>query len=389
MTAPSPTTPTVKVVPVPQAARPAFMRMRHKMLALFFVLIVLIPTVGAGYYLYTYAADQYTSKVGFTVRKEETGSAFELLGGLSSISGSSSSDTDILYKFIQSQELVEAVDKSLDLHTMYSKPDNDPYFSLDPNATIEDLVDYWQRMVHIVYDPGTGLIEVDVRAFDPLDARAVAQDIFQRSSAMINDLSAIARNDATRYAKEELDLALQRLKVARQAMTRFRNETQIVDPVADIQGQMGLLNSLQAQLAETLIELDLLAENTRDTDPRVSLAKRKIEVIENRITIERRKLGVSGGDETRVFADLVGKFESLQVDREFAEKSYLSALAAYDTALAEAGRQSRYLAAYLQPTLAQTPQYPQREISLAVIALFLFGTWVILSLVYHSLRDRR
>ena len=354
-----------------------------------FVLCVLLPAVVSGYYLYTHAVDQYASKVGFSVRSEETGSAFEVLGSLTNISGSSSSDTDILYKFIQSQELVEAVDAELDLRGIYTKPENDPIFALAADASTEDLVSYWSRMVRIVYDPGTGLIEVQVRAFDPEDARTIAQNIFVRSSAMINQLSAVARADVTRYAQEELDQALDRLKEARKALTLFRNETQIVDPSADIQGQMGLLNSMQAQLAETLIELDLLSDTARADDPRVELAKRKIEVIQKRISEERRKLGVAGGDDTRVFADLVGQFESLQVDLEFAEKAYVSALSAYDSAVAEARRQSRYLAAYLRPTLAQTPQYPQREILLAVITLLLFGSWTILVLVYYSLRDRR
>ena len=48
---------------------------------------------------------------------------------------------------------------------------------------------------------------------------------------------------------------------------------------------MGLLNSLQAQLAETLIELDLLGEIASDSDPRVAQAKRKIVVIEKRIAV--------------------------------------------------------------------------------------------------------
>ncbi|MCI5040357.1 MAG: sugar transporter [Donghicola eburneus] len=385
----SPQTPQVKVVEVAPAARPASMRRRHWLVSLSLLCCVVLPVLVAAYYLYTRAVDQYASKVGFSVRSEETGSAFEVLGSLTNISGSSSSDTDILYEFIQSQELIEAVDAELDLRQIYTKPENDPIFSLKTDASIEELVSYWSRMVRIVYDPGTGLIEVQVRAFDPKDAKTIAQNIFDRSSAMINELSAVARADVTRYAQEELNQALDRLKDARKALTLFRNETQIVDPSADIQGQMGLLNSMQAQLAETLIELDLLSDTARADDPRVELAKRKIEVIQRRISEERRKLGVAGGDDTRVFADLVGQFESLQVDLEFAEKAYVSALSAYDSAVAEARRQSRYLTAYLRPTLAQTPLYPQRAILLAVLALILFGSWTILVLVYYSLRDRR
>lgn len=388
---PKPAPAQVKVVEVAPAARPARMKTRHWLVTLGFVLFALLPTLGAAYYLYVFAADQYASKVGFTVRREESGSAMELLGGLTQVSGASSSDTDILYEFVQSQELVRAVDASLDLQAIYGKPEQDRIFRLEEGASIEAMLDYWERMVRIQYDPGAGLIEIEVRAFDPQDAQAIAQELFERSSAMINQLSSIARADVTRYAREELDLAVQRLKAARRALTLFRNETQIVDPTADIQGQMGLLNSLQAQLADALIELDLLATTTNQSDPRAVQARRRIEVIEKRIDEERQKLGVSGtaGEGGGAFADLVGQFESLQVDLEFAEKAYLSALSAHDTAVAEARRQSRYLAAYLEPTLAETPRYPQRAILLAVTGLMLMGLWTILVLVYYSLRDRR
>lgn len=365
--------------------------MRHWVIMLSFVLFVITPAVGAGYYLYAFAADQYASKVGFTVRREESNSAMDLLGGLTQISGSDSSDTDILYEFVQSQKLVRSIDQSLDLKTIYGKPDEDFVFRLSEDASIEDLLDYWARMVRVNYDPGSGLIEIEVRAFDPVDAQRITSELFTRSSAMINELSSIARADVTRYAREELDQAINRLKTARQALTLFRNETQIVDPTADIQGQMGLLNSLQAQLAEALIELDLISATTNSTDPRVVQALRRTKVIEKRIDEERRKLGVVSGSENEkdVFADLVGKFEVLQVDLEFAEKAYVSALSAYDSAVAEARRQSRYLAAYLEPTLAETPRYPQRGIILAVLMTLLFGVWTIFVLVYYSLRDRR
>lgn len=354
-----------------------------------FGLIVLGPVLCMAIYLHLYAADQYASRVGFTVRREEAGTAMEILGGLSRISSSSSSDTDILYKFILSQELVRSIDAEFDLRALYGKPRNDPVFALPDGANIEDLVDYWTRMVRIFYDPGTGLMEVELRAFDPLDAKRLAVAVLDRSNAMINALSAVAREDATRYANDELDIAVERLKAARQALTLFRNRTQIVDPSADIQGQMGLLNSLNAQLATGLIDLDLLTETTRESDPRIDQARRKISVIEKRISEEREKFGVGTNAGGRAYADLVGEFEGLQVDLEFAEKAYLSALTAYDNAVYEARRQSRYLAAYLAPTLAESPLYPQRGVILLVASFLLAGLWSIMVLIYYSLRDRR
>ena len=207
---------------------------------------------------------------------------------------------------------------------------------------------------------------------------------------MINELSDIARQDAIRYAGEELDEALERLKDARAVVTLFRNKNQIVNPEVDIQMQAGLLGNLQSQQAQSLIELDLLKGTVGETDPRLTQLTRRIAVIENRISEERKKLGVGGaGEDGTAFADLLGDYERLVVDREFAENSYVSALANYDAALAEARRKSRYLAAYMQPTEAETPEYPKRLTLFALVSLFLFLIWSVMILVVYSVRDRR
>lgn len=375
---------------VAQPVRPAQIKQRHRIAAYSFGLCVFLPVLLLGAYLYIFAANQYASTVGFTVRTEESSSAMDILGGLTNLSSSSSSDTDVLYKYIQSQELIRTIDQTVGLKAMYRKPMADPLFTLQSDATIEDMVDYWQRMVRVFYEPSTGVMEIEVRAFDPNDAQIIARELFKRSSEMINTISAIAREDGTRYAREELDTSIERLKVARAAMTRFRNDTQIVDPTVDLQGQMGLLTSLNSQLAESLIELDILSETTREGDPRIEQTRRKIAVIEKRIQEEREKLGVGVGPnhEGRPYADLVGEFERLMVDQEFAEKAYVSALSSYDSAVAEARRQSRYLAAYVEPTLAERALYPQRAIILMVTGFLLFGFWSVAVLIYYSLRDR-
>ena len=373
----------------PPVAKSRF-QARHWLVVLSFLLAVVLPVGLAAAYLWQRAVDQYASTVAFSVRSEEVSSAIELLGGITELSGSSSSDTDILYEFIQSQKLVSQVDEQVNLRALWSKPQNDPIFAYDPSGTIEDLVDHWARMVKIYYDSGTSLIEVRALAFEPKDATLIAGAIYQLSSDMINQLSTIAREDSIRYARADLNQAVERVKVARTALTEFRNRTQIVDPSIDLQSQAALLGSLQAQLAEALIEVDVLRETTRDSDPRLEQALRRVRVIEDRMTSERRKVGI--GDSTEqgeAYANLVGEYERLIVDREFAETTYKGALAAYDGAVGEAQRQSRYLAAHVLPTQAERSQYPKRWTLLGTIALFAFLIWAITVLVAYALRDRR
>lgn len=368
----------------------AFTRLRHVLVVLSFLLCVVTPSAGAGWYLWTRAADQYVSKVGFSVRREDTSSPVELLGGLSNLSGSSSSDTDILYEFIQSQRLVADIDAVLDLRAIWSKPENDPVFALESDASLETLVNYWNDMVRLSYGAGSGLLEVEVRAFTAEDATLIAETLFDKSSEKINELTAIARQDAIGYAREELDVALARLKEARETLTRFRNDNQLINPEIDLQNQAGLLSTLQAQQAETLIEIDLLEETGQTGDPRLEQARRRLVVIEKRIEAERQKLGFQGANAgDNALSEIVGTYERLVVDREFAEQAYVNALASYDSAQAEARRKTRYLAAYMAPTEAETAEYPRRLTLVTLVALFIFLIWSIATLVIYSIKDRR
>src|SRR5690606_5796740 len=112
---------------------------------------------------------------------------------------------------------------------------------------------------------------------------------------------------------EELERSTERLRMARIALTQFRSRTQIIDPSADIQGQMGLLSNLQQQQAGAMIELALLRETASPDDPRIAQGERRIAVIEAMIAEERRKLGVgaTGTEDGSDLSTLVGEFERL------------------------------------------------------------------------------
>ncbi|KAA8610021.1 sugar transporter [Salipiger aestuarii] len=366
------------------------MKRRHWGVLGSFVLIVLIPFVLIGIYMWDIAEDRYGSVAGFTVRSEEGQSSSELLSGLVQLGGGSSSDGDVLYEFIRSQGMVRRIDDKLDLRGHYSQHwASDPVFALWPDASIEDLLWYWSRVVRVSYDSGTGLIQLEVTAFEPQMAQDVAQAIVAESQAMVNALNDAARNDAIRYADEELELSLARLRAAREALTEFRTRTQIVDLEADIQGRMGVMNNLQQQLAQELVDFDELSSSANSDDPRISSSLRRIQVIRDRIAEERRNFAtteVSGTGED--YPTLISEFEGLTVEREFAEEVYRAAKASRDAAQANADRQSRYLATYIAPTLAETSEYPKRALIFGLSGLFLLLSWGISVLIYYSIRDR-
>lgn len=367
---------------------------RHWLLLVSFFAIVIIPTLVSAWYLWTRAADQYVSTVGFSVRKEDSAApSIDLLGGLAALGGSTvgASDTDILYQYIRSHDMVETVDQQLDIRAMFSRAwPRDFVFAYNPEGTIEDLTDFWQRQVKIYYDSTSGLITLDVSAFEPADAQKVAQAILDASNTKINDLSSIAREDAMRLTTQELEKTRVELTKTRQDMTSFRMRTQIVDPQADLAGQMGVITGLQGQLAEQMIQHDLLTENARPNDNRVIQSQKKLDALRNLIDRERAKFGEAGqGPNGESYAQLVAEYEKLAVDREFAEGAHRSARIAYETSLAEAQRQSRYLATHISPRVAEASTEPNRPRLLALVAGILLIGWSVMTLIYYSVRDRK
>ena len=390
---PVPANPPPPEIPVRPTVSVAHPRRRHWLMLASFVLLVVLPTLVWAWYLWARASDQYVSSVGFSVRKEESTPSIDLLGGLGGLAGGTggASDPDILYEYIRSQDMVEKIDARLNIRAMFSREwPRDFIFAANPEDHIEDLTDYWQRQVQVINDSTNGLITLRVSAFTPEDAQQIAAAVFEESSAKINELSAIARDDTTRLTKEELDKARGELTTTRQAMTAFRMKSQIVDPEADLAGQMGVLSGLQAQLAEALVAHDLLLDNARPTDHRVTQSQQKIDALRRLIDTERGKFGAEGqGPAGESYAQLVAEYEKLAVDREFAEGAYRGARIAYEAALAEAQRKSRYLAAHIEPKIAQSSTEPDRAWLLFMVAGMLLAGWSILILVYYSIRDRQ
>lgn len=385
--------PVPRVIEVAPVVGPAKMRNRHWGGILSFFVLVLAPLIVVGWYLAAVSINQYASVVGFTVRQNQGANASDIMGGFSQLigGGGGTSDTDILHKFIQSPALLKILDNKLDLTGHYTAPSKeDPVFSLRENADAEDLVRYWPRMAKVSYEQSSGLLDLQILAFDSQTAQTIAQSILDESQKLINNLNAQARQDIIQYAETDLELAQNRLKTAQGVLTAFRNRTQIVDPIIDLQGRLGVLNNLQQQLADALIELDLLVDSARSGDPRMDQANQRIEVIRNRIVQERRNVAsesdtVDGVD----YPALIAEYENLLVNREFAETSYSASLAALESARADAARQSRYLAVYVDPTFAESAEYPRRWVLFGLFTLFIFLTWSILVLIFYSIRDSR
>ncbi|MTH79700.1 hypothetical protein [Paracoccus aestuariivivens] len=371
---------------IPPPVARAGWTVRHTMLAVSFVVAVLLPAVVVASYMFLIARDQYVSEVSFVVRDDETPNMGLLAGiGLSSV-GNATTDAKMLYEYLRSPTFVAETDRQIGLRGMFARTESDPVFSLGRDATQEDLVAFWRRMVTISVDSATGMIGIEAQAFSPADARRITQEIHDAAGRLVNNVSDKARDNSVRYAERDLAKTEARLAEARIAIARFRDLNRMMDPQAAVNINSTVIAGLSQELTEAMIQLETLRAQG-SADVRLVQAQTRVDVLRSRIEDEQQSY-VGGGKADVSFSAVLDGYTKLQLDLELAEKSYSLALAGVEAARSKAEQDTRYLATFVPPTEAQTATRPRRLMITLLTVTFIFIAWLSAVLIVCSNRDR-
>ena len=357
------------------------------------LLFVVLPTVAAALYYALFAASQYAVELRFAVRSSSTTTPTDSLGAITGLSVPTATSTDsyILMDYVRSREMVDKLEKLVGLRKIYANPDADFYARARPNLTSEQFVEYWRSMVQVNYDTTSQIVSAEVRAFNAEDAKKVATALLSVSEDLVNELSSKARNDSVKFAQAEVTRIEGRLKASRLAMRKFRDKQLEFDPVKKAEAQLATISQLEQELSKAKAKLTNLRTFMGETAPSVMVVKSEIAALEGQIREERSKIGSdSKAPKNSLGASiggLVADYEEILVEREFAEKAYVSALTSLEQARHEASRQQRYLATFVNPTLPQEAVYPKRLANTALVFGVLSVLWAIGLLLGYAIRD--
>lgn len=359
-----------------------------------FLLLVLIPTAGVALFYCFVAADQYATVSSFAVRGAASTSggsnpiASILGGGGGQSSTPDVADSFILTNFIQSREVVQALIDKAHFLEVYSRPEADFYYKVDPNAPIEKLVDYWKRMSSVDFDMDTGIITLTVRAFRPADAQKITDVVIAMSEQLVNQLSARARDDALRSAKGEVARAEARYRQNRVAIASYRDKQLDLDPTATATSQQNLIGSLRQQLATEEAELTALRTTMSADAPRVLYIRNQISAMKKQIaSLERAETKGNPDDPRQVLTDRLSHYEELQSEHQFALSAYQSALSSLEAARMAAQQQQRFLAVFVGSSLPEFSSYPQAVRWTLIFGICALCGWGLLAAGLSTVRD--
>jgi capsular polysaccharide transport system permease protein len=349
-----------------------------------FLLFVGLPTLLALVYYAFLATDMYVSEARFSIRGAEGGSGPEWLALFGHAGGSTTTDAYVVEEYIQSQDMLTVLDQNLSLRAHYQNRAADFISRLENEATSEEFLDYFRRVVQVGYDSASSIFTLKTRAYSPKMARDLGQAILAQSEQLVNQLAERSLQDSLALARSELAVAEERVTRARESMKRFRNQKELLNPEAVAGSMLALVAELEGEAAKTRTELAEARTYMREDSARITALKARLTALEGQIGAEKSRLT---GNKGKVLNEVVTDYERLQVEHEFAEKQYFSALASLEAARVRAESKSRYLVAFAEPTLPDESLYPRRIRSTGIFfaaTTLLFG---IASLMVAAIRE--
>lgn len=356
-------------------------------------LFVLLPTLVIGLYLFGFASNQYVTEAQFAVRGNVEPMENISLGQYTNlIQKHNSQDSFIVRDFIGSQTMVEALEKSIGLSKIFSRPEADFWTRFDPSDPIEDLTKYWRKHVEAHIDSISGVIRLTVRAFTPEDALTIAREVVARSETLINAISKRAQADMVAQAQADAATAQDRLRKAHVALQSFRNQWGVIDPIKSAEGTLTTLNLLRKDKLKNENDLQVLRSSNLDERSRsIQTLVANSAAIDQQMKLLQDELtstGTAAGGGPNLTEALL-QYEGLLVERTIAEKLEESASGMLDRARIAASKQHIFLATFVPPVLPTDSLYPERGHTLLVAFFCFLVIWSSCSLLIAGIRDQR
>ena len=349
---------------------------------LFFSLIFLLPSGVSLYYWLLLSPDRYITESGFVVRTVSETSGGDIFNNITGLTGgsSTSSDTSIVISFLHSRDLVEEVNKQINLLDIFNKT-NDLFYKFG-EGSIEDLVKYWRKRVVITYDTTTGLVTYEIQAFTPEDSLIISKIVLKEIKKVINQISQESREAVLKNAQEEVGKAEQRLRDITKSQKQFRTEQRSLNPFGSSNNLVEQISIIEGKISNTKREIDTLVK--QDINPDSNVFKRamlKLETLNTQIGKLKSQSGIN--------AEKMAEFEHLELDKQFAQELYTTSLITLQQAQTRSDSLQKYLAVFKHPKLAETSTIPNRILNSFVSIFVFFIIWSITSLLFYHIRDKR
>lgn len=330
------------------------------------------------FYYLVIAADRYVSSITLSVRS--INNDITPISGLASLVGvNSGAREDVLFlkQYIHSLDMLNILEREIQLRTLYESQKKDPFYMLFNNASQESFLKFYQNRVAITLDDTSGLLQVDVEGFSPQDAQTIAQAILKESEHFINEISHSAAREQMIFAEQELLKAKTRLQTAKNELLAFQSRYGVFDPLKQAEAKANLTTGIESKIAEKETQLTTMRTYLNENAPQIVMLKSEVNALKQQLAKETSKIIASSN--SKQLNDLAARFQDLTIEAQFAQDTYTVALASVETTRIESSRKIKQLVVIQNANEPQSPEYPKKIYNIITI-------FVILSMVYGIIK---
>jgi len=358
-----------------------------KYIAILMKLIYLACTAGAVWYVCNVAENRYDSIAHFSISREDSSQRDTATGLLGMMGDSATSNTDALTAigFIRSANLLVELEKEFDLHKHYSASEDDILFRLEPDAPLEDRLEYYRKRISVEFNDSTGLTELTVQAYSPEAAEKVAKRILEHADTFINELNQTIAHKRMEFITSESKRAHDSVKSAKTELLAFQNKHQLIDPSSIIESRLTSVQELKQARIKAEIELESL-KLTSPNSPAIKSLDIKLKSLQTQI--ERQEAEISG-ESNQKLNQLLAEHKELTYTLEQAQRLMENTDLLREKTRVETLSKSRFFSVIQNPYTPEEHAHPKRVYLTITILLCAFVIYYILKSILTSIFDRQ
>jgi len=358
---------------------------------LLFIGIVLIPFVIAIIYYALFAANRYVSTAEIAVRQTDNANPAAEAPGLALLLGAvnptSREETLYLRQFITSADMLNILKKELNWVDHYTSVYRDPLYWLSGDGSGEDMLAFYQKVVQAHFDAETGLLQIEVQAFEPEYAQRTLAIILRESEKFVNELSHRMTQDQLAFVEKELRTARMNYEVKRSELLRFQAQNNLLNAEATAESRSTMIATMESELASEKAKLIALDSALSANAPQVQQQKRKIAAIQKQMDVEMQRL-IAQGDSNKLNT-VASKYRDLSIQATTSEEAYKISLASLANTRIEINKKFRTLAVVVSPNLPDEAIYPSRLYNLITILVALLAILGIVRFIVATIDDHK
>lgn len=338
-------------------------------------LILILAVLTVAYWLF-FASDRYVSEANVIIRKTDSVGApsFDLGMLVSGVASADRANQLLLRDYLLSVDMLKKLDESLNLRTHYSSSEHDLVSRMwFQNASMEWFHRHYLSRVKVEFDDFSGVLRIQVQAYEPEMAQAITQQLVQEGERYMNVLGHEMAQVQVNFLVTQVDQAQERFQKASQDLLGYQNKAGLLSPQATADSINAIVAALEGQRAQLQTQLASLPKSLDRDHPNILMLKQSLRAVDAQIKAEKLKLATPAGGTLNAYVE---EFYRLEMNVQFTQELYKSSLSALEKGRIDATRMLEKVSVLQSATLPEYPMEPRRFYNTLVtllLALILAG----------------